>query len=647
MCQNRKEGGKNTVFISYGLPYGFASPLDSQYHWCIMDAASLLCNICPKRPTFSDVSHLLTHVSSKAHLSNYFKLQIRSHQEPEAGKLLDEYDLWYKANDIPKLLSGRMAAKETRKKSQGESGGGAGDAKLRVTNTTRDLVILKQEAGLFPGEDSSMSSASSSGCLDPRLSDPFLSVDESVVYGRNGPMVNCSTPITPSKHASHTHHAVDYPPPPTSPQKLSPAWKREDESEPEEATTFLRAIPTWDGRLRSRAGTGFHLLSQPLGYDPFVGADNSDNSSCHLRAAEPDKERTDEFTKLKGVLWPGMDIFDAATEQMRRKRNQKKDENVLKMMEKTSRCVEPTELVFSPTGMLRRQRVISGEVEDSSPLRGEWPIPKRIPRPKRVLSQVDPNIHLHQNKKRMKKSSDDDSSKNVMHGSRNLRSPRITRKAASRLVPLRCDDRCSSHGDDDDNDDDFDLTLRGLDPKPRAGFSVFRDEPNLCDAEFKDEGGPRLGSPVFCRRDEFPYSTFQSVSSNHATNLARKPTPILGKESLEPFLDEHEKVGPSFAWQSPALKRRYANDAAYPPQVFLRNTPRLGFDLFDDHDETPDELPTLPKLDMENHHIYSADASSSIHEVPSVARDASPNATISEVDEEDEFERFCLTGSFY
>lgn len=608
-----------------------------------MDTATLLCNICPKRPTFSDVSHLLTHVSSKAHLSNYFKLQIRSHQEPEAGGLLDEYDLWYKANNLPKLLSDRMAAKEARKRSRGKSvGGSGGDVKFTVTKTPKDRVLLKQEASPLPGEESSMSSASSSGCLDPRLSDPFLGVDESVVHGKNAPMVNCFTSVMPSKHAWHAHHAIDFPSPPTPSKRLSPAWKREDDSEPEETTTFMHAIPTWDGRLRSRAGTSFRLPSRPLGYEPFLGADDT---SCLLRATEPDKERADEFTKLKGVLWPGMDIFDAATEQMRRKRNQKKDENVLKMMEKTSMCVEPTELVFSPTGILRRERVISGEVEDSSPLRGESPIPRRIPRPKRVLSQVDPNIHLRQSKKRIKQSSNDDSGKDMMHGVRNLPSPRITRKAASRVVPLRCDDRCSSHGDDDD--DDFDLTLKGLDPKPRTGFSIFRDEPSSCDTEFKDDGGPQLGSSIFSRRDELPCSTFQSVSSNHVTNLVRKPTPILEKEGLEPYLDAHEKVDPPFSWVSPVLKRRYASDAAYPPQVFLHDAPSLGFDLFDDRGETLDELPVLTKLDTENHHIYSADASSSSHEEPSVARDASPNATISEMDEEDEFERFCLTGSFY
>lgn len=72
----------------------------------------LLCDLCPKKPRFSDVSHLLTHISSKSHLSNRFKLQIRSQGEPEARRLLADFDSWYADNGLEDLLSERMAAKE-------------------------------------------------------------------------------------------------------------------------------------------------------------------------------------------------------------------------------------------------------------------------------------------------------------------------------------------------------------------------------------------------------------------------------------------------------------------------------------------------------------------------------------------------------
>ena len=75
----------------------------------------LLCSLCPKHPQFSDVPHLLTHISSKSHLANRFKLQIRSHTDSEARGLLTEFDDWYRDNGLDDLLSERLAAKEQKK----------------------------------------------------------------------------------------------------------------------------------------------------------------------------------------------------------------------------------------------------------------------------------------------------------------------------------------------------------------------------------------------------------------------------------------------------------------------------------------------------------------------------------------------------
>ncbi|KAL9095591.1 MAG: hypothetical protein Q9165_002023 [Trypethelium subeluteriae] len=98
-----------------------------------------------------------------------------------------------------------------------------------------------------------------------------------------------------------------------------------------------------------------------------------------------------ESNKLKGVLWPGMDIFDSATPEMRRKRNQKKDTSVLDQLEQNSQEVEPNELVFTPSGSFKRQRRISHLLdEESSPIRTS-PIRRRPRRP--VLADLDPNCN--------------------------------------------------------------------------------------------------------------------------------------------------------------------------------------------------------------------------------------------------------------
>lgn len=80
-----------------------------------MESITLKCFICPKNPIFSDVSHLLTHISSKGHLSHQFKLKVRSQQEPEIEEQLANYDHWYNHFELGRLLSERMVLKDSKK----------------------------------------------------------------------------------------------------------------------------------------------------------------------------------------------------------------------------------------------------------------------------------------------------------------------------------------------------------------------------------------------------------------------------------------------------------------------------------------------------------------------------------------------------
>lgn len=75
----------------------------------------LHCNICPKKPNFSDVSHLLTHISSKGHLSNYYKVKVRSSHEDASRRLIDAYDRWYAEWNVEELMSDRMNQKDKRR----------------------------------------------------------------------------------------------------------------------------------------------------------------------------------------------------------------------------------------------------------------------------------------------------------------------------------------------------------------------------------------------------------------------------------------------------------------------------------------------------------------------------------------------------
>ena len=75
----------------------------------------LECILCPKKPEFSDVSHLLTHVSSKAHLHHKFNTEFQAKGDIAIRDNLRQYEEWYVENGIELLLQERLSAKEQKK----------------------------------------------------------------------------------------------------------------------------------------------------------------------------------------------------------------------------------------------------------------------------------------------------------------------------------------------------------------------------------------------------------------------------------------------------------------------------------------------------------------------------------------------------
>ena len=76
-------------------------------------------------------------------------------------------------------------------------------------------------------------------------------------------------------------------------------------------------------------------------------------------------------SKLKGVFWPGMNLFDSATEEQRRKRNQRKDAGVLRNMEQVAANVQPTEYIWSGdiNDLHRKRYIYATPSEVGSPVR--------------------------------------------------------------------------------------------------------------------------------------------------------------------------------------------------------------------------------------------------------------------------------------
>jgi len=65
-----------------------------------------------------------------------------------------------------------------------------------------------------------------------------------------------------------------------------------------------------------------------------------------------------------------MDLFDSATAEMKRMRNQKKDGTALLQMKRSSAGIEPTEWVFNADGEFRKVRDIFDESTESSSVSG-------------------------------------------------------------------------------------------------------------------------------------------------------------------------------------------------------------------------------------------------------------------------------------
>jgi hypothetical protein len=102
----------------------------------------------------------------------------------------------------------------------------------------------------------------------------------------------------------------------------------------------------------------------------------SSRSETEVTEATFQTETTDlanddlSVTKLKGTVYPGMSIFDAATEEQRRKRNQKKLPSVLQNMVLTSESVEQYECIWEGdmSGITRTRNVYDSPSIDGSPV---------------------------------------------------------------------------------------------------------------------------------------------------------------------------------------------------------------------------------------------------------------------------------------
>ncbi|CAG8927692.1 unnamed protein product [Penicillium salamii] len=478
-----------------------------------MEDSELQCIICNKQPTFCDTSHLLTHVASKAHLANRFALEVRKTTDKRAADLLEAYDRWHAANNLDQMLSARLATKEQRRKRKSENTAMHLNARAIHEPVSTNGPIGPNTLAALPGSD----------CIDPRLASSYDGTHEK----------NAISPVTPTTWtAINSGRKTRSGPIRRSMRSSASASLNETKLkiEPDSNIQTLATYPVTPTQpRRKKAAEEITWVSGLETPEPIVDSIPGTQASGNVGKEKQTRARADEVARLKGVYWPGMDCFDAATDHMRRRRNQKKDGTVLKQMEIGSLLVEPTELVFSSSGNLLKERVITGNVEENSPLKGETPVPRRRQnRSKNVLAPKDLNAPRPADRTRQSLAA-----QNARNATGVVSS---IQNQSSRHRGLM-----GSHQPQPSYDGEFDMTINAFGKRARSAFDVFSDEEDNNQTYPSDS------------MNETPKGQIDTLTPTRLL-LDRKPAPrgarpskiartTADKENIEPILNSRGRIG--------------------------------------------------------------------------------------------------------
>ncbi|KAI0007491.1 hypothetical protein F4779DRAFT_643012 [Xylariaceae sp. FL0662B] len=264
----------------------------------------LVCAICPKNSRFSDISHLLTHISSKGHLSTYFDLSISRDTDAEAAIALQEFDHWFENYGIAGLLRLRKTARATRGALQGR--------RSQTPNIMASSRIPTRRGGR--GGRGNSRSRGRIGYASELVDIKYESEDDMDIGDSYGGA---------SLHSWHAPLSGDMP---------------HNESRHHEG---LNAFVDEEDSSK---------------YEP------SDDGSSFPSENTMETTETDTGTLiLKGAVYPGMGGFDAAREEQRRKRNQRKPPAVLQQLETNSVLVTTEEEVYDCNLEFQRTRDVYDE----------------------------------------------------------------------------------------------------------------------------------------------------------------------------------------------------------------------------------------------------------------------------------------------
>ncbi|KAK6587415.1 hypothetical protein PZA11_000705 [Diplocarpon coronariae] len=491
--------------------------------------ADLRCSLCPKQPTFSDVSHLLTHVASKSHLANRFTIELRAREDLAFRRKIEEFDMWYHLNKLDVLLSDRLAAKDL-KKAKGKTSNDSTASSVSTRKEKRTTKKRKQEK-----EET------------PEPANEILA--QTPVY---------RAPVPRMHHWDGQNDVV------------APAAGSDFQDSVYATPTARRNVPGFT-RQAATARNEISLdkyvnLNTPL-YSSDISARLSTPNKFYAddddfaEKKKPGEKLTDS-AKLKGIVWPGMNLFDSATPEMKRMRNQRKDHSVLDDMKATSLLIEADEVSYHPNGEFRGSRDIFGPLStESSPVAPSIPSArKRRPR-KPTFADVSvnaPRIRAPRGKKLTAANRSPQKRSVPPMVSR----PNVYLHPAPALNPLAFERRYIPSAEEDE---EFRLTVGEFGNKKR-GFNVFQDG-------LPEISPGRTETPLEDHRFDFPPSShgLHAYSNNSMVSVhtLASPTPAPKPTSYR----AHGKENGSPEMTSYHQNRRALSDPqVYPTHTFYDST---------------------------------------------------------------------------
>lgn len=224
---------------------------------------------------------------------------------------------------------------------------------------------------------------------------------------------------------------------------------------------------------------------------------------------------------LKGVIYPGMDIFDSASPEAQRRRNQKKDGSRIEQMQSDSAAVEQLERIYFADGTLKKKRFITGSVE-SSPPRDLSPPPvpikrKRTNANKAVLRDLSTNAFEVGKKPRQRRTA------TRRPGTENSNPQHLSEKALAALDEnnfLCPRSTLISYNPMDEEESERHLTFGATDHVRRRDFKIFTDDIDYLE-DYRPKSRPKLTDTSFPQTAE----SHQGIHS-HGSGSTRRRIPL-------------------------------------------------------------------------------------------------------------------------